>query len=142
MCVVCLKLILAELGDRCDLWYSWHMGGNRKRATSRHSHCPSLPRASVGKSLASGKPAAQGGNCTVDQVSLQTRDKERRTLAPHILAGRQTGHVLLIPMILYQHTVPWDLPLPAELRSSRRMQSPVHTWPMVLAPWEEHEWMG
>lgn len=103
-----LKLTPAELGGRCDLWYSWHVGGSRKKATSRHSHFPSLPGAAVGKSPASGKPAAQGGNCTVDQVPLQTWDKERGIPAPHILAGRQRGHVLLIFMMLYQHTVAWD----------------------------------
>lgn len=39
----------------------------------------------------------------------------------------------LIPMVLYQWMVSWDLPIPAELRSSLRMPG----WPMVLAPWEE-----
>lgn len=43
-------------------------------------------------------------------------DKEREIPASHILAGQQTGHILLIPLMLYQHEVPWNLPIPADAK--------------------------
>lgn len=69
----------------------------------------------MGKGPASEKLAAQGGKSPPNPgvlANMAPRDKGREMPAPHILAGQQTGCILLIPMMLYQHEVPWNLPIP------------------------------